>query len=163
MPEAQQEFQKKVAALLEVAMFENWLRFYFIKEQNDNELILELPEKSLERIAELYPSLLPLAQSMNGKPVDFETSRNAVLTHILNHVDGQSMPRGEAQRILSSATFQVRLQLFHTWEQIHEDQLDQFMEFGAWRNLFAQWLETPGAAELARKLIGTGQGNKKDA
>ena len=36
---------------------------------------------------------------------------------------------------------------------MHEDQLDQgFLEFGAWRKLFAQWRETSGGRELADRL-----------
>lgn len=157
MSQAQEDFQKQVAAILEVVIFENWLRFYFIHDQQ-GDLRLNLPEKSIARIGELYPRLLPLAEKLNGKSIDFDTSRKAVLNHLLEYVDGQTMPRGQAQRILSSPTFQVRLQLFHTWAQMHEDQLDQgFLEFGAWRNLFAQWLDTPGATELAKKLLAGGR------
>lgn len=153
---AQAQFQKYVADILEVAMFENWLRFYFIEEKDDETITIQIPEKSRERIRELYPALCPLAEKMNGKPVDFEISRDNVLNHIMNELDGSAMPQGEAQRVLQSDTFQTRLQLFHTWEQLHEDQLDAgFMEFGAWRNLFAEWQETPGARELAQKLMMT--------
>lgn len=161
MPVAQEEFQKAVATVLEVVMFENWLRFYFIHEKRDADgkeiLVIELPEKSRERIKELYPGLYPLAQQLAGKPLDFETSRNSVLQYIMNEIEDKQLPKGETQKTLQSASFQVKLQLFHTWEQMHEDQLDNgFMEFGAWRNLFAQWLETPGAKELGKKLLQTG-------
>lgn len=156
MPKEQEQFQAQVAALLEVAMFENWLRFYFIPpvdEEKGDTLKLELPEKSLERIEELYPSLYPLAQQLQGKEVDFATSRDAVLNHILAHVEGKTMPRGQAERVLQSQAFQIRLQLFHTWEQMHEDQLDRtFMDFGAWQDLFARWLESAPAQELARRM-----------
>lgn len=153
---AQAEFQKYVADILEVAMFENWLRFYFIEENPDDETLkLQIPVKSMERIGELYPALQPLAEKMNGNPIDFQISRDNVLSHIMNEMEGKVLPQGEAQRVLQSATFQTRLQLFHTWEQLHEDQLDSsFMEFGAWRNLFAQWRETAGARELEQKLLG---------
>lgn len=155
MLEEQKDFQKQVAALLEVAMFENWLRFYFIEEIQDSDVLkISLPDKALHRIKELYPGLYPMAESLNGKEVDFESSRQAVLRHILNEIEGKTMPQGAAQSILQSKTFQVRLQLFHIWEQMHEAQLDQgFAEFGAWKNLFAQWLETPGAQELAKKMM----------
>lgn len=154
MPAEQDKFQKAVEDALEVVMFENWLRFYFISGDEESGLRLELPDKSLERIRELYPSLYPLADKMNGKAVDFEISRNSVLAHLAEEVEGRTIPKGELQKVLQSATFQARLELFHTWEQIHEDQLDQgFAEFGAWRKLFARWLETPGARELEEKLL----------
>lgn len=163
MPEAQEEFQKIVGELLEVAMFENWLRFYFIHESAEAgnkqpELAIELPQKALTRIRELYPGLYPLAKKLDGKIINFETSRDAVLHHILEEMDGKTLAKGEAQQALQSLTFQIKLELFHTWEQMHEDQLDNgFLEFGAWKNLFARWLETPGAKELGRKLLAARQ------
>jgi hypothetical protein len=42
---------------------------------------------------------------------------------------------------------------------MHEDQLDRgFTEFGAWRKLFDEWRQTPGARELAEKLTISIQG-----
>lgn len=177
MPEAQTEFHKAVEQALEAVMFESWLRFYFIEElppvpeaegkgpeapeepEAAERLAIRVPEKGMARIAELYPHLLPLAESMNGHEVDFETSRRAVCTFVLGHLDGKTMPRDMASVVFASATFQIGLQLFHTWLQLHEAQLDEgFQEFGAWRNLFAQWRATPGARELAEKLAVATQG-----
>lgn len=155
MPTEQEAFQEAVNAVLEAAMFENWMRFYFISEKEDGALVMDLPAKSMERIQELYPRLYPMAEKLNGKPVDFETSRKAVLEHIMEQLEGKKFAKGYGQQILQSSTFQIRLQLFHTWEQLHEDQLDRgFAEFGAWQNLFAQWLDSPGAREIAKKLAG---------
>lgn len=174
MPEAQKEFRNAVEQALEAVMFESWLRFYFIEElpadaegkkpadadaEAEERLAISVPEKGMARIKELYPNLLPLAESMNGHEVDFETSRRAVCTFVLGHLDGKTMPRDMAAVVFASATFQVELQLFHTWLQLHEAQLDEgFQEFGAWRNLFAQWRATPGARELAEKLTVATQG-----
>ena len=173
MPEAQKEFRNAVEQALEAVMFESWLRFYFIEElppatdgknpddaaDAEERLAIRVPEKGMARIRELYPNLLPLAESMNGHEVDFETSRRAVCTFVLGHLDGKTMPRDMAAVVFASATFQVELQLFHTWLQLHEAQLDEgFQEFGAWRNLFAQWRATPGARELAEKLAVATQG-----
>ena len=151
MPEQQEQFQNAVFQVLEAVMFENWLRFYFISEK---------PEKGMERIKELYPHLLPLAEDMNGREVDFETSRRAVCTFVLDNLDGKSLPKDMTSTIFESATFQVQMQLFNAWVQMHESQLDQgFLEFGAWRKLFTQWRETPGAKELANRLAMSGQGS----
>ena len=172
MPEAQKEFRNAVEQALEAVMFESWLRFYFIEElpadadgkkpdaaDAEDRLAIRVPEKGMARIRELYPNLLPLAESMNGHEVDFETSRRAVCTFVLGHLDGKTMPRDMASVVFASATFQIELQLFHTWLQLHEAQLDQgFQEFGAWRALFAQWRATPGARELAEKLAVATQG-----
>ena len=161
MPEEQNEFQGAVASVLEAVMFENWLRFYFISEKpeesapEDGEapLFMGVPVKGMERIAELYPHLLPMADAMNGKEVTFETSQRAICSFIAAHVEGKSIARESAAMIFNSASFQVQMQLFNTWVQIHEDQLDRaFTEFGAWRKLFDEWRQSPGARELAEKL-----------
>lgn len=157
MPREQEEFRKGVEEVLQAAMFENWLRFYFLKEEEredgESVLVMKLPEKSLEKIRELYPGLLPLAESLNNKVVDFESSRNAVLMYVLDHLDGKSLERGTIRTVLESAAFQVRLQMFHAWVQLHEDQLDQsFMDFGTWQKLFEEWAKSPAATELGGKL-----------
>ena len=168
MPEQQEQFQNAVFQVLEAVMFENWLLFYFITEKPDapagpdgeTPLFLAVPEKGMERIKELYPHLLPLAEDMNGREVDFETSRRAVCTFVLDNLDGKSLPKDMTSTIFESATFQVQMQLFNAWVQMHESQLDQgFLEFGAWRKLFTQWRETPGAKELANRLAMSGQGS----
>lgn len=174
MPTEQENFQKAVADILEAVIFENWLRFYFIKENapqgslNDSSLsgeqilTIDIPEKSMAKIAELFPRMLPMAESMNHKPIDFETSRRAVLTFVLDNVDGKELPRGMAQTVFSSATFQAKLQLFNTWVQMHEEQLDGgFLDFGKWRGLFARWLESPVARELGQKLMGHAPADKE--
>lgn len=161
MAKQQEQFQQSVTQVLEAVMFENWLRFYFIEErpetvahdEGETPLFLAVPEKGMARIKDLYPHLLPLAEEMNERLVDFETSRRAVCTFVLEHLDGASMPRDTAGAIFESATFQMRLQLFNTWLDLHEAQLDKdVLEFGAWRTLFAQWLETPGARDLVARL-----------
>ena len=167
MPEAQEQFQNSVIAVLEAVMFENWLRFYFISEKPDAPagrdgqpaLYMAVPVKGLERISELYPHLLPMAEEMNGKEVDFEASRRAVCNFVLEHVDGHNMPRDTAAMIFESATFQVQMQLFNAWVQMHEAQLDRnFVDFGGWQKLFDEWRSSPAARELAEKLTLSAQG-----
>ena len=68
-------------------------------------------------------------------------------------MDGKIIARDSAGMIFNSSTFQVQMQLFNTWVQMHEDQLERgFTEFGAWRKLFEEWRQSPGARELAEKM-----------
>lgn len=157
MPKEQEEFRIGVEEILQALMFENWLRFYFLREEKNGEgetvLRMELPEKSLDKIRKLYPELLPLAEQLNHKIVDFESSRGAVLTWVLDNLDGKKLPRGLVKTVLESAAFSVRSQMFHAWAQLHEDQLDQgFVDFGTWKKLFEEWARTPAAIELAKRL-----------
>lgn len=160
MPKEQEDFKSAVEAILQVVMFENWLRFYFLveekpdKKNDDTKLLLKLPEKSLEQIGRHYPELLPLAESLNNKAIDFESSRKAILTFVLDYLDGSKLQRGLAQTVFSSSAFQIRMEMFHTWVQLHENQLDErFIDFATWQKLFEEWAKSPAALELAKHLM----------
>ncbi len=155
MSQVPETFVKSIEKVLEVVMFENWIRFYFISEEQDNEkLFIHVPAQGMQRIKELYPHLCLLAESMNTKEVTFESSRAAVCEHVLTEVDGKTIPKEMSTMVFDSVTFQIELQLFNTWVSAHEDQLDEsFLEFGAWRNIFAQWRQTEGVKEVALKMM----------
>lgn len=161
MPTPQEEFQNAVLRILETVMFENWIRFYFLTEKLDapvekgaeKPLFVAIPEQGMQRIKELYPDLLPLAESLNGKEISFALSQQAVCSFVMEHLDGKVMPQRMAETVFDSTTFQTRMQLFNAWVQMHENQLDQnFMEFGSWRELFAQWCSTDQVKELATRM-----------
>ena len=155
MPGGTRNNSKTADQVLEAVMFEKLAALLFHREKPDAHeggeapLFMAVPVKGMERISELYPHLLPLADAMNGKEVDFETSRQAVCHFVLEQMDGKTIPRDTAGMIFGSTAFQVRLQLFNAWVQMHESQLDQaFLDFGAWRKLFTEWTATPAAREL---------------
>lgn len=137
---------------LEAIMFEHWLRFYFL-EESGKDMEFRLPEEIIARIQELYPDLAPIAESLNGRSVDLDTSRRVILGHIFTNLDKDALPSEYGRQILESGDFQKRLELFHIWEQLHENQLDMgFAEFGAWKNLFTQWLKSEGAKKLVENF-----------
>ncbi len=155
MSQVPSAFTKGVESVLEACMFENWLRFYFISEKVnvDNVLYVSVPEQGMERIKELYPHLYPLAESMNGQEVSFESSQSAVCTFVAVELDGKRIAQNMSEVVFDSSTFQVELQLFNMWVQSHEEQLDQsFVEFGAWRNYFSQWRAMDSVKEWALKM-----------
>ncbi len=155
MSQVPDTFAKSVEKVLEVVMFENWLRFYFISGEEDNDkLIINVPEQGMVRIKELYPHLSLLSEAVNNKEITFDSSRAAVCEHVLTEVDGKTIPKEMSTMVFDSVTFQVELQLFNTWVSAHEEQLDEgFLEFGAWRNFFSQWRQTEGVKEIALKMM----------
>ncbi len=155
MSQAPDTFTKSVEKVLEVVMFENWLRFYFISEEENNDsLFIHIPEQGAQRIKELYPHLSLLAEGVNNKEITFDSSRSAVCEHVIAEVDGKTIPKEMSTTVFDSVTFQVELQLFNTWVSAHEEQLDEgFLEFGAWRNFFSQWRQTDGVKEIALKMM----------
>ncbi len=155
MSQVQDTFGKSIEKVLEVVMFENWLRFYFIsEEEGSDKLFIHVPEQGMTRIKELYPHLYQLAESVNNKEITFDSSRSAVCEHVLVEVDGKSIPKEMSPMVFDSATFHVELQLFNTWVSAHEEQLDEgFLEFGAWRNFFSQWRQTDNVKGIALKMM----------
>jgi hypothetical protein len=144
------ELQQAVRQILEVVMFENWLRFYFLSEAEEGRLALAVPEQGLARIRELHPQLVPLAEELNGREISLERSRPTVCTFVAARLDGKATP---VNTVLDSAGFQLEIHLFNTWVQGHEEQLDKtFLDFSAWKRLFAQWRDSDKVKEWAAGL-----------
>ena len=162
MPQAQEEFKNAVNKIIEAVMFESWLRFYFITPMKDEtatdddeeHLFLTLSDKTLQKIEELYPELLPMAVYMNQKELSFELSQRTISIYVVENIDGKIIPRDTAQSILNSMAFQTELDLFNTWLSLHMDQLEQgFSDFSAWREMFADWQQSKSGHELKEKKI----------
>lgn len=159
MPQEQEQFQKNVSTVLEAVMFENWIRFYFIKEsgekdeKGEDKLTISIPQKGMDKIKELYPQLLSLAEDVNGREASFETSRNAVCGYVLRELDGKTMQQGTSASIFDTRAFQTGTQLFNIWVQAYEEKLDQeFLEFGMWRRIFNDWRASEQGRELTAKI-----------
>jgi len=148
-------FQQALQRILEVVMFENWLRFYFITETGEGGLALAVPEQGLLRIRERYPQLMPLVEELNGKEISFDLSRQAVCTFVATQFDGKTMPADMANLVLDSDGFQLEMHLFNNWVQGHEEQLDtNFLDFSAWQRRFQEWRNSGKVKEWAAGLAG---------
>ena len=146
-------FQEATQRILEVVMFENWLRFYFISEMEGGSPALGVPDQGLARLREQHPQLMPLVEDLNGKEISFELSRRAVCTFVATQLDGKAMPANMADLVLDSDGFQLEMQLFNSWVQGHEEQLDKsFLDFSTWKRLFAQWRNSDEVKEWAAGL-----------
>ncbi len=160
MPEAQDKFQQAVKDALAGVMFENWLRFYFISEvegekdaEGNPRLSILIPEKGMEKIKELYPRMLSMAEDVNGKEASFATSQSAVCTWIACEIDGKSVQQGTSQALVNSRAFQTASTLFNIWVQAYEQQLDQqFLDFGQWVKLFESWRASDQGKDMEMKI-----------
>lgn len=145
-------FDSAVKRIAEVVMFENWLRFYFIVEE-DEKLVLRLPGKAMEQLKKRYPSLYDLAEMLNGKEVDHATSLKEVCLFVAGGCGGKPVPEGLAEKVFESSAFQLELQLFSYWVQGHEAQLDaSFMEFAGWQREYEAWKQSDEVRDHIRKL-----------
>lgn len=157
MPEEQERFHNAVAAMLNSVMFENWLRFYFLREDEVSEgkyvLSIAIPEKAMDRIRERFFEFYPMAEELNGKRLTLEVSRSAVCNFIKDTYEGDLIPQGSLAAYFDTHAFQIGLQLFNIWVQAYEQALEQnFLDFAGWQNAFAQWCATDQAAQIREEL-----------
>ena len=131
------------------------------KETDDPHLFLIIPEKGMVKIQEQYPELLPLAKAMQKKEISFELSQQVICTYVVENIDGKLIARDTAASVMDSISFQVQLQMFNTWVQLHAEQLEQSMhDFEDWKKMFGDWKSSSKGQELLEKLTISMQNNK---
>lgn len=146
------EIEAAVGRVAEVVMFENWLRFYFISEE-DGRLLIRLPEKAMEQLKQRYKNFYDLAEMLNNEEIDHQHSLKAVCMFVSGGFDGRPLPDAVVSGVFDSPQFQLELQLFSNWVQNHEEKLDErFMEFSEWRKAFALWKETDEVKTYTKRL-----------
>lgn len=143
----QHEFASALSRVTEVVMFENWLRFYFITEE-DEKLFLRVPETALAKLRDEYPHLAGLAERLNATEIDHQSSLNAVCLFVASEIDGVVLPATLIESVFNSSLFHLELQMFNSWVQAHEEQLDAaFMEFSLWQRLYREWKSSDAVQE----------------
>lgn len=146
------DFDTAVNRVIEVVMFENWLRFYFLTEE-DNKFVIRLPKKAMEQLESNYGTLFDLADRLNSREVDHKTSMAEVCLFVANDFSTKALPEELISRIFDSLHFQMELQLFSSWIQSHEEQLDQnFMDFAKWQKGYQEWRNTDEVQKYSKKL-----------
>ena len=143
-------FEKTVARVIEVVMFENWLRFYFIADGEGDDLMMRIPEQAMKKIATLYPELADLAERLNNDIITHDSSMREVCLFVASAIKSSDEV---LQRTFSSNEFQMEAQLFNSWLQAHEAQLDAgFADFGTWCAMFKEWKQTPKVQEYVASV-----------
>ena len=158
MPEEQQRFAKAVNRMMDAIIFENWLRFYFLaeeegKDQEEGRLMIAIPEKAMGQIAQRYGSLREMAETLNGHEASLENSRAAIVNFVKREVEGSLVPAGGLAACFDSLAFQNSLHLFNAWIQAAEDMLDaSFYDFDQWRDLFASYKDSEAGQTLMHQM-----------
>ncbi len=144
--------QNAMQDISEMMQFENWLRFYFVREEDDK-LYVRIPDEAIARIEEEYPAYIGLVETLNNSPIDYDTSMSTLCKQVVKVFEGDKYPHGISGDVFDSKDFQTEMHLFNIWVQSHEDQLDQaFMEFSKWREIFTEWKQDERVKEYQDKL-----------
>jgi len=152
------DFQSILADVAEAMQFESWLRFYFLKQGADGVLTMDIPGEQEEIIRRDHALLWPLAEALNGKPVDYQTSVHEVCTFAARYLDGVRHRAGLVDKVFDSRDLKVEMHLFNLWLSGHEAAFDQErLGFAAWREIFARWKASDQVREYLAKAAAPGE------
>ena len=152
------DFASVLADVAEAMQFENWLRFYFIKEAEDGTLTLEIPAEAAEVIQRDHAGLWPLAEALTGKPLDYQTCLNEVCTFAARFLDGARHRAGLVDKVFDSRDFKVEMHLFHLFLSGHEAAFDrERLDFAKWREIFAAWKASDQVRDYLAKAAAPGE------
>lgn len=117
-------------SILELILFENWLRFYYLDESSGR---LVIPGEALTSLKKIQ---VALAEDLNGKRVELSASRDALLAQFRQVVpDDVSL-----QQVLGSAEFIREMDTFQSWLQLHAAELAaKNLNFVNWLALYERW------------------------
>lgn len=146
------DFENAVERIVQVVMFENWLRFYFISEEEDT-LLIRVPEKGMFMLQKHYPTFYGLAEGLNNREITHAASLNEVCLFVASEVSGNALPEALVSRVFDSPAFQIELQLFSSWVQNHESLLDErFMEFKEWLAQYDLWRKSDEVQACRKRM-----------
>lgn len=146
--------KKALAEISQVFRFEQWLRFYFVEEREEDKLFVNIPEEHIEEIKTAHPHLVELARIAHGGEIDYQKSCDMVCAYVGAHIDGPKHSTPLVTSIMDSKDFQVEMYLFGLWIKGHEDYLDEdYRPFAEWEEMYAGWKDTEEVREYTRKLM----------
>jgi hypothetical protein len=151
------DFVAKAAEdIFRVLMAEHWARFYFAVEQDDV-VYLEVPDQELAVLRAESPDLAAFISSINGQPIEMESSRRAVGEFVFRALEGGDAPAGTVAKAFDSKELALLMQLFAVWMSGHEAQFDQeTMSFSDWYSLFGAWRKDPAVQRFGASLASAG-------
>lgn len=153
----------KLQHALDLVLFEQWLRFYFIAEEQ-GKLFIRMPDYELEKARTIHPELAPVADALNNREVNHESALEALRDSMLG---GPFALSGEQwAEILVGKDFRLTLDLLAVWVQEAKNSLDDDpalfpLSFAVWKKLFADWRESPDIKEYSARAGGGGPGPER--
>ena len=89
------EMKGAMSTLLNAVIFEQWLRFSWIEEDEEGDFCIQIPAETVSELVEDYPEYEGLIAQLNGTIVDADMACSAVLGYARSSLGG----RAGAQRI----------------------------------------------------------------
>lgn len=130
------EMKEAMSTLVDAVIFEQWIRFSWIEEDEEGDYCIQVPEESVREISADYPEYAPLLAQVNGTIVDADMACSAVLGFARQALGGN------ATAVLENAEFQTLVGTFHQWLHDNAERLDaELCNFDQWRIQFHKSLQ----------------------
>ena len=125
------EMKGAMSTLLNAVIFEQWLRFSWIEEDEEGDFCIQIPAETVSELVEDYPEYEGLIAQLNGTIVDADMACSAVLGYARSSLGEQSLA------VLEHNEFQNMVGRFHQWLNDNVEALDQDPKnFDQWCELF---------------------------
>ncbi|BDQ34916.1 hypothetical protein [Pseudodesulfovibrio portus] len=141
---------------LEIFQFDQWLRFYFVKEKN-GELWIEIPEEVLAELKVKFGPLHSYADMVNNAITDYKRSQENVCSFVAARLDGQKYEATVLPQVFDNATFKIEMYMFNVWLKMHEAILDEeYQGFESWTEMYEGWNSMEEVRTYRAKLVKSG-------
>jgi len=142
---------------LEIFQFDQWLRFYFVEQKEEDELWVEVPDDVMAQIKKDHPALHRLADLVNNAKTDYKRAQENVCAYVGARLDGQKYEATVLPQVFDNATFKVEMYVFNVWLKMHEPHLDEeYMNFEGWMEMYEGWNSMDEVKEYRAKLVQSG-------
>ena len=141
---------------LEIFQFDQWIRFYFVKEK-DGELWIDIPEEVLAKLKVEFGPLHSYADMVNNAVTDYKRSQENVCSFVAARLDGQKYEATVLPQVFDNATFKIEMYMFNVWVKMHEAILDEeYQDFASWMEMFEGWNSMEEVQTYREKLVKNG-------
>ena len=148
-------FDAAAKEMLDIMIFETWIRFYFLKQEGEN-LRVEIPEETMKYLKENTSQYYDLAELMNNDAIDFEKSQQTVCSYINARLDGQKYETGMVMGVFDSKQFKISHYIFTLWLKRHEQVFDETPHtFEEWLESHWGWRDMDEVKNYQKKLMET--------
>ncbi len=142
--------------LLEAICVEHWARFHFLEdinpEKNEEEqenIIVQIPEILLENCQEEVPHLIPLLNTINQQKINLNSSRDYIFDFLVTIIGKNEDFSNQIEIIVNEEIFSRFLDIFNTFVQ-EEAEAEENLEnseqeerivptFNVWLESFKLW------------------------
>lgn len=130
------------ARLFEALIFEQWVRFSWISEDEEGDFCIQIPPDTFQELLKTYPDFKLLLERLNGTIVDAGMACSAILGFAQERLGSESL------KVLEQTAFQNRVERFHVWLHEQAEQLSKTsFTFEQWKTMVEEGQKQVAASQ----------------